>query len=55
MQAKSAGESKEQRWESFIRDWAALQEGPFPRMWTSATIDEILSALHERMVVGSLG
>jgi len=55
MRASSAAETKEQRWESFIRDWGALQEGPFFRMWASATVDEILSALHERMVVGSPG
>jgi hypothetical protein len=54
MQARSAGETKERRRESFMRDWAALQQGPFFRMWASATVDEILSALHERMVVGSL-
>ncbi|HEV2055749.1 MAG TPA: thioredoxin family protein [Methylomirabilota bacterium] len=54
MQARSAGDTREQRWESFIRDWRALQEGPFFPMWASATVDEILSALHERMVVGSL-
>lgn len=54
MQARSAGETKEQRWESFIRDWGALQQGPFFHIWASATVNEILSALHERMVVGSL-
>jgi hypothetical protein len=37
-----------------MREWAALQQGPFFPMWASAAIDEILSALHERMVVGSL-
>jgi hypothetical protein len=41
--------------EGFLRDWRALQEGPFFPMWASAAVDEILSALHERMVVGSLG
>jgi hypothetical protein len=54
MQARSSGETREERWESFMRDWAALQQGPFFPMWASAAIDEILSALHERMVVGSL-
>jgi thiol-disulfide isomerase/thioredoxin len=54
MQARSSGDTREQRWESFMRDWAALQQGPFPPMWASATVDEILSVLHERMVVGSL-
>ena len=37
----------------FIRDWRALQEeSPFFRMWASAAVDEMLSALHERLVVG---
>lgn len=54
MQASSRGDTREQQWESFMRDWAALQQGPFFPMWASATVDEILSALHERMVVGSL-
>jgi hypothetical protein len=45
----------EQTWERFMRDWRALQEGPFYPLWASATVDEILSALHERIVVGSPG
>ena len=32
----------------------ALQLSPFFSVWASATVDEILSALHERIVVGSL-
>ena len=54
MQARSRGDTREERWKSFMRDWAALQQGPFFPMWASATVDEILSALHERIVVGSL-
>jgi hypothetical protein len=54
MQARSRGDTREDRWESFMREWAALQEGPFFPLWASATVDEILSALHERIVVGSL-
>jgi hypothetical protein len=38
----------------FLRDWSALQQSSFFLMWASATVDEILSALHEGMVVGSL-
>ena len=54
MQVPKAGETtREQTWERFIRDWGALQESPFFSLWTSATVDEILSALHERIVVGS--
>jgi hypothetical protein len=52
MQAKSPGETREQKWENFIREWGALQQGPFFPLWASAAVDEILSALHERIVVG---
>ena len=46
-------ENREKEWERFIRDWGALQESPFWQVWTSAAVDEILSALLERLVVGS--
>jgi len=46
-------ENREKEWERFIRDWGALQESPFWQVWTSAAVDEMLSALHERLVVGS--
>jgi len=36
----------------FIRDWGALQQSPFFPMWASAAVDEMISALHERLVVG---
>jgi Thioredoxin len=52
MQAPKPGETREQAWERFMRDWRALQEGPFFPLWASATADEILSALYERLVVG---
>jgi len=52
MQAKSPGETREQKWENFIREWGALQQGPLFPLWASAAVDEILSALHERIVVG---
>ena len=54
MQAARPGETREHAWERFVGDWRALQQGPFFPMWASAAVDEILSALHERMVVGSL-
>jgi thioredoxin family protein len=34
------------------REFAALQASPFFRIWASAAVDEILSALHERLVLG---
>ncbi|TMK74227.1 MAG: hypothetical protein E6G48_03885 [Actinobacteria bacterium] len=53
MQAKDPDDAGERRGDGFLREWRALQEGPFFPMWASAAVDEILSALHERMVVGS--
>jgi hypothetical protein len=38
-----------------MHEWTALQQGPFLPMCAFAAVDEILSALHERIVVGSLG
>ena len=52
MQAARGGETKEQAWDRFMRDWGALQQGPFFPIWAAATADEILSALHERLLVG---
>lgn len=54
MRAARPGETREQTWERFMRDWAVLQQSPFPEVWASAAVDEILSALHELIVVGSL-
>jgi len=45
------GENREQAWERFIRSWGALQDSPLWQVWTSAAVDEMLSALHERLVV----
>lgn len=51
-QAARPGESEEQAKERSAREFAALQASPFFDIWASAGIDQILSALHERMVVG---
>ena len=48
MQVAQPGETREQAWERFIRDWGAMQRSPFFRLWAGAAIDEILSALYER-------
>jgi thiol-disulfide isomerase/thioredoxin len=53
MQAAARGETREQAWDQFIRDWGALQALPFYQMWASAAVDEMLSALHERVVVAT--
>jgi hypothetical protein len=52
MQVARPEENREQARERFIRDWGALQRSPFFPMWASAAVDEIVSALHERIVAG---
>jgi hypothetical protein len=51
MQAARPGETREQAWERFLRDWGALQQSPFFKVWASAAIDEMLSALYEQRVL----
>jgi hypothetical protein len=51
LQVPRPGETKDEAWPRFIRDWGALQQSPFWWLWASAGIDEILSALHERQLV----
>jgi hypothetical protein len=53
MRAPRSGETAEQTWERFMGEWGALQQSPFFKVWAWAGIDEMLSALHERLVVGS--
>jgi Thioredoxin len=55
LRAPKPGETPEQTAERGTRDFFALQDSPFFQIWACAGIDEILSALHERLVVGSLG
>jgi hypothetical protein len=50
MQAVRPGESKEQARERYTREFAALQASPFFDVWASAMVDEILSALHEKLL-----
>jgi hypothetical protein len=52
-QAQRPGESAEQAKDRSAREFLALQNSPFFDLWACAGIDEILSALHERLVVGS--
>ena len=47
------GETREQAWERFLHDWGALQQSPFFKVWASAAIDEMLSALYEQRVLGA--
>ena len=53
MQAARPGETREQAWERFLHDWGALQQSPFFKVWASAAIDEMLSALYEQRVLGA--
>lgn len=54
MRALKPGETPEQMAQRDVKDFAALQASPFFHIWGCAAIDEILTALHERLVVGSL-
>jgi hypothetical protein len=51
-QAVRPGESQEQAAERSRKEFAALQASPFFDLWACAAVDEILSALHEKLVVG---
>jgi hypothetical protein len=51
MQAARPGESKDQAHERYMREFAALQASPFFDVWASAMVDEILSALHEKLLI----
>jgi hypothetical protein len=51
-QASRSGESAEQTKDRGMREFVALQASPFFDVWASAAIAEILSALHEKLVVG---
>jgi Thioredoxin len=46
------GESADQTKERAMREFVALQASPFFDVWASAAAAEILSALHEKLVVG---
>ena len=54
MQAARPGESREEAWTRFLGEWGAAQQSPFFKAWASAAIDEMLAALYELHVVGSL-
>jgi len=54
LRATGPGETAEQAQERGTREFLALQQSPFFSVWAGAGVDEMLSALHERLVVGSL-
>jgi len=47
------GESKKEAQERGDREFMELQQSPFFALWACAGVDEILSALHRRLVLGS--
>ena len=51
-QAARPGEAEAQTKDRSGKEFVALQASPFFDVWASAAIDEILSALHEKRVVG---
>lgn len=55
IRAARDAESKDDARARGDREFMELQQSPFFRVWSSAGADEILSTLHERLLVGSLG
>ena len=47
------GETKEATQSRADREFMALQQSPFFRVWASAAVDQIVSALHRRVVLGA--
>jgi thioredoxin family protein len=47
------GESEAQAKDRAAREFVALQGSPFFDVWAAAGVDEILSALHEKLTVGN--
>jgi len=48
------GETPEQTRERINKEFPALQASPFFRIWACAAVDEILSALHRRVLLGAV-
>ena len=54
IRAPKPGEAPEQTAERGNREFAALVASPFWRIWAGAAVDEIVSALHRRAVLGAV-
>ena len=54
IRAPRSGETTEQTQTRATKEFTALQQSPFFRIWASAAVDEILTRLHERLTLGSL-
>jgi hypothetical protein len=54
IRAARPGESPDQTRQRADREFGDLLDSPFFRIWTSATVDEIVSALHRKTVLGEV-
>ncbi len=54
IRAPRPGEAPDQTRARSDREFAALVDSPFWRIWTSAAVDEIVSALHRKAVLGEV-
>ena len=54
IRAPRPGEAPEQTRERAEREFGELVNSPFWRIWASATVDEIVSALHRKAVLGEV-
>ena len=52
IRAARPGESADETRERADREFGDLMRSPFWKIWTSATVDEIVSALHRKAVLG---
>lgn len=52
IRAPKPGETPDETRARADREFGALQATPFWRIWTSAAVDEIISALHRKLVLG---
>ncbi len=53
IRAPRAGESPERTRQRADQEFGELMDSPFWRIWTSATVDEVLSGLQRRLVLGA--
>ena len=53
-QAARSGETADQARDRGMREFAAMQAGPFFDLWAAACVDEILSALYEKRILATM-
>lgn len=54
IRAARDGESAEQTRDRSAREFQELQDSAYFRIWATAAVDEIISALHRRLILGSV-